>query len=208
MIEHDGQKFTDKAYEELSGCKVCSVCGIRKEVCLFKPVKRKSAKGIMICQFSSYCKVCHSNRVKADYAKNREKKLAQQKELNKKNIKEYREAKDRRDRKRRVTISHASPPWLTKEQRKEMNDYTREARRLTKETGVLHTADHIIPFNSKYVCGLHVPWNMRVILNTDNTSKHASIDNDLLSDLHPNYHPCEETPELAYMAEKHILVWR
>lgn len=38
-----------------------------------------------------------------------------------------------------------------------------EARRLTAETGELHVVDHIVPLSHPRVCGLSVPWNLRVI---------------------------------------------
>jgi hypothetical protein len=31
--------------------------------------------------------------------------------------------------------------------------------------------DHIVPIQSNLVCGLHVPWNLRVIPSTDNLQK-------------------------------------
>lgn len=58
-----------------------------------------------------------------------------------------------------------------KELRREVNQIYAEAERLTKTTGVTHSVDHIVPLCNPIVCGLHVPWNMRVILLGDNISK-------------------------------------
>jgi hypothetical protein len=46
-----------------------------------------------------------------------------------------------------------------------------EARRLTKETGILHVVDHIESLQQSHAMGLHVPWNLQVITTGDNTRK-------------------------------------
>ena len=47
-----------------------------------------------------------------------------------------------------------------------------DARRLTKEIGIEHHVDHIIPLAKG---GPHLPWNLQVITKTENLSKGAKI---------------------------------
>ena len=47
-----------------------------------------------------------------------------------------------------------------------------DARRLSKETGVKHHVDHVIPLAKG---GPHLPWNLQVITEAENLSKGAKI---------------------------------
>lgn len=50
-----------------------------------------------------------------------------------------------------------------------------EANRLTKETGILHTVDHIIPLQGKLVSGLHVHNNLQILTGVENSAKGNSF---------------------------------
>lgn len=46
-----------------------------------------------------------------------------------------------------------------------------DAARLTRETGVLHEVDHIVPLQGRNVCGLHWEQNLQILTRTANRSK-------------------------------------
>lgn len=75
----------------------------------------------------------------------------------------------------RAQTKRATPPWLTAEQRQQIALAYAWARRLTLWTGELYVVDHIVPKIGKTVCGLHVPWNLRVIHWLPNAQKGAFV---------------------------------
>lgn len=72
---------------------------------------------------------------------------------------------------RRRKHREATPSWLTTAQKREMREVYKSAITLTKLTGTQYVVDHICPLRSDVVCGLHVPWNLRVITQTENLFK-------------------------------------
>jgi|HubBroStandDraft_6_1064221.scaffolds.fasta_scaffold09662_5 5-methylcytosine-specific restriction endonuclease McrA len=72
---------------------------------------------------------------------------------------------------REERIQRATPPWLKKEQRLEMELVYRDAAELTLLTGVRHEVDHIHPIKGRKSCGLHVPWNLQVLTWRENNRK-------------------------------------
>ena len=65
----------------------------------------------------------------------------------------------------------ATPRWITAEQKLAMREMYLQAQKITKITGERYVVDHIIPLISPEVCGLHVPWNLRVITQDENLKK-------------------------------------
>jgi len=57
-----------------------------------------------------------------------------------------------------------TPPWSTKDHFKQIQEVYIEAARLTRETGIPHHVDHIVPLRGKNVSGLHVPWNLQILI--------------------------------------------
>ena len=66
----------------------------------------------------------------------------------------------------------ATPEWLTKADFRNMSLMYAEAARNKL------TVDHIVPLRGKKVCGLHVPWNLRLLTNAENSQKSNSMPPD------------------------------
>lgn len=72
---------------------------------------------------------------------------------------------------RRRKHRQATPPWITRKQKTEMRALYQAAIHMSKTTGERYVVDHIVPLRSDVVCGLHVPWNLRVITQEENLRK-------------------------------------
>ena len=163
--------------------KTCSKCHKIKPLNEF--CKNKTAKfGV-----SSSCKVCQSaynkeyrekNRealLQADrdrYANNAEElktKAAKYKASNKDYYDNYNRAYYKFNKhkflaansKRRKVIVKATPDWLSDLQKQQIEDVYWLAQDLKSMSGEVYHVDHIVPLQSKNVCGLHVPWNLQVL---------------------------------------------
>jgi hypothetical protein len=64
-----------------------------------------------------------------------------------------------------------TPCWLTEADWRKMDEMYFLAKRLTKETGIRHEVDHIIPLNGEFVSGLHVPGNLQILTKSENSAK-------------------------------------
>jgi hypothetical protein len=80
---------------------------------------------------------------------------------------------DSRIRRRRHRM--ATPAWLSRKQKTELRQIYEIAITMTKTTGEQYVVDHIIPLRSEIVCGLHVPWNLRVITQEENLKKSNKV---------------------------------
>lgn len=77
------------------------------------------------------------------------------------------------DSKQRQALKRNSQPRYVSDS--EMLGFYLIAKRLGACTGIPHHVDHDIPLRGKGVCGLHVPWNLRVIPAVLNMRKGASV---------------------------------
>jgi hypothetical protein len=68
----------------------------------------------------------------------------------------------------RAAVHQATPSWADLADIAAIYD---EASRLSDEQGRVYHVDHIVPLRGVNVCGLHVPWNLRVVTATENCAK-------------------------------------
>ena len=152
----------------LDSVKTCCMCKQSKPLSLFYKNKTKPDG------FTYECKECiltlrrqqridnpsmNKEACKEYYQKNKDKWYKN------KPLRAYHQAKYR------ASKLQATPSWLT-EFDLEMIKWTYEAAKVAeKHYGEPHHVDHIIPLQGENICGLHVPWNLRVITAYDNMSK-------------------------------------
>jgi 5-methylcytosine-specific restriction endonuclease McrA len=72
---------------------------------------------------------------------------------------------------RRRKHREATPKWLSRKQKSEIRQLYQIAITMTQTTGEQYVVDHIVPLRGESVCGLHVPWNLRVITQDENLKK-------------------------------------
>jgi len=72
---------------------------------------------------------------------------------------------------RRRKHRFATPKWLTAKEKAEIRELYKIAITMSKTTGEQYVVDHIVPLRGEGVCGLHVPWNLRVITQEENLKK-------------------------------------
>lgn len=77
--------------------------------------------------------------------------------------------------KRLFLIASGTAAWVDMD---EMKAVYRERDRITKQTGIPHAVDHIIPVAHPKVCGLNVPDNLRVITARENAAKSNKFEID------------------------------
>jgi len=74
-------------------------------------------------------------------------------------------------RKYKLKKRNATPNWLTADQMEHMQCLYKVAAMYTAEGLDVWHVDHIVPIRGKDVCGLHVPWNLRIITASENLQK-------------------------------------
>jgi hypothetical protein len=95
-------------------------------------------------------------------------------------IKKRKPQKAAAERERIATKLKATPSWLTKDHRNKMVSVYVYAKYISERSGFDCHVDHIVPLKGKTVCGLHVPWNLRVVSRSFNSQKKNNLDDGVL----------------------------
>jgi hypothetical protein len=80
------------------------------------------------------------------------------------------------ERARQAAKLHATPHWLTQSDWERMDATYIAAQQTSMLAGFNCHVDHIVPLKGKNVCGLHVPWNLRVVSQSYNSKKKNNLD--------------------------------
>lgn len=64
------------------------------------------------------------------------------------------------DARKRANLKRATPPWVNRE---EIRKIYMEAIRLSRTYRTEMVVMHVHPIRHRNVCGLHVPWNLKVV---------------------------------------------
>ena len=122
----------------------------------------------------------------ASYNKHKVKRLQYRKEWRAKNLEKDRDREKRylknnrpvvyaKNARRRAAETNAVPKWLTPIQKAQIQSYYEIAKACEMQTGNKYHVDHIVPLRGNGVNGLHVPWNLQVLTEFENCSKHNRI---------------------------------
>jgi len=134
--------------------------------------------------FDAYNKSDAGKQAKQDYyARNREAVIARAQARTPENKRAYkRKYKDENPDMYKALVSlrrrrfrDATPPWITAEHKRRIRELYRMAIEMTRTTGERYVVDHIIPLQGESVCGMHVPWNLRVITQEENLAKSNAL---------------------------------
>jgi hypothetical protein len=171
--------------------KICIKCNVQKRCEEFYKSKINKSG------FLNSCKKCHDvsvakwkmmnkdkvKNIKAAWRENnREKAINLAKNWQKNNVervknnvklyqKQNRAKFNSLQSKRRAMQTNATPKWLTFEQLNQIEEFYRLAQELRWLSEENLEVDHIIPLQSKNVCGLHVPWNLQILPASLNRTK-------------------------------------
>ncbi len=129
----------------------------------------ESNKSTVNKKAAQYGRAEHRREQKKQYYENNKDWLNEKsRNWHKVNWERTRGARLARNKERELRKRQAVPPWFEKQLVKEIYEKSAE---LTRETGILHHVDHIIPLRGENVCGLHCLANLQIIPWYQNLTK-------------------------------------
>ena len=160
--------------------KQCKHCNITKPLDQFH--KRSGTKDGL----QYYCKSCKTQMFRSWYAKNKDIHQARYAQFIENNSewasKYYHDYRinnlgtyAKNAAKRRAVKLNATPAWLTEDDDFIFNEIYEMRDIRSKDTGVTHHVDHIIPLQGEEACGLHVWWNLQLLPASENISKSNKV---------------------------------
>lgn len=75
------------------------------------------------------------------------------------------------DRLKQLRKRRATPKWLSPIQKAQLQEFYEVSLARSVQTGVKHHVDHIFALKGRGWRGLHVPWNLRVMVGKENNQK-------------------------------------
>jgi hypothetical protein len=156
----------------MSDTKACTRCHVVKPVSLFPWCKdpRLKAGG----RVGSQCKDCLNDKAKAWQRENYDRAFSTQKQWRDENRERW-NAYMRAPALRYVNAKEKqTPPWADLAKIQAVYEEAAAIRAL----GVECEVDHIVPLQGKTARGLHVHYNLRIVLKSDNAKKRNTVDAD------------------------------
>lgn len=177
----DNPQSLDEFYKA-KGCKdgrrnECKSCRITKQATYVESRKEETAAYQKKYQQENVEKLAkyHADYGTKYYENNKEKIDTYQLAYRNNNKQEVNErianwAKNNKGKRNAITAKYrsaklqATMDWLTEGQWREIRDLYEEADRISAETGIPHHVDHIEPLQGVDRSGLHVPWNLQILV--------------------------------------------
>lgn len=148
--------------------RVCCVCHTKKSLDCFYKNKTKPFGRTYECKNCLKDIMAERRRLNPDLNKQSCRKYYEQ---NKEVFYRNKENRAYNQANRRARKLSATPAWLSDYDKELIKWVYHAAKVAEKQYGEPYHVDHIVPLQGKDVCGLHVPWNLRVIPARDNISK-------------------------------------
>jgi hypothetical protein len=154
--------------------KLCSSCNIEYPLEHFpfrgdnKTIRRSNCKK---CRASTATKRRHILKPLLQRYTPEEKRAAMLASYKRHNAKPERKAKHAAYEARRRISKRRTLSSLTERQLAHIEAYYETARMLTDTFDQIFEVDHVVPLNGEIVSGLHVPWNLQIMVKKANMEK-------------------------------------